>query len=98
MNYKPSQLRAIQNYLIVKLDKWVNKTESGFFIPDSEETCPVTGEIISIGHRVKKEYGFKVGQRVRCEQYKGLIFWINDDYREKYVNIKDHDIDWIIEE
>ena len=95
MNYKPQDLRAIGKKVIIRLDKWDNRANHGIILAKIEEVTPCQGEIVSKGPRV--ESMIFVGDKVRTQEYAGLIFWINDDREEKYVSIDEGELDWVEE-
>lgn len=83
-------MNAVGDRLIVKLDSWENRTESGLFLTKYDETTPVDGEVVAVGSQVKEQ--IKVGDRVNCVRYQGTIFWHPNNKEQKFLSIKECDI------
>lgn len=84
-------MRAIQDKVIIKLDKWEAKQDSGLILSEQCEVQPCDGVVVSVGPNVKED--IKVGDRVRAERWQGIIWW--DDNDDKHITVTTKQIDWI---
>lgn len=88
--YKP-----VGNRVLVKKTKIEETTKSGIIIPidkEKEQIQNTKAEVLSIGYKVDKELGLKVGDIVVFAKYSDSII----DNEEQISTVKDTDIQAII--
>jgi chaperonin GroES len=95
-----SNIRPLQDRVIVKRVKEEEKTKGGIIIPDTAKEKPVEGEILAVGNGKRLEDGkiqkldVKVGDRVLFGKYSGTEVKIDGEDR---LILREDDILGVIE-
>ncbi len=96
----PTNIRPLQDRLIIKRVKEEEKTKGGIIIPDTAKEKPIEGEVLSVGNGKFMEDGtvrkldVKAGDRVLFGKYAGTEIKIDGEDR---LIIREDDILGIIE-
>ena len=83
----PTNIRPLQDRLIIKRVKEEEKTKGGIIIPDTAKEKPVEGEVIAVGNGKVMDDGsvkkldVKVGDRVLFGKYSGTEVKIDGEER-----------------
>jgi chaperonin GroES len=82
-----SNIRPLQDRIMIRRIKEEEKTKGGIFIPDSAKEKPVEGEVIAVGNGKTLKDGtlrkldVKVGDRVLFGKYNGTEVMLDGDER-----------------
>jgi chaperonin GroES len=82
-----SNIRPLQDRIMIRRVKEDEKTPGGIFIPDSAKEKPVEGEVIAVGNGKTLKDGtlrkldVKVGDRVLFGKYNGTEVMLDGDER-----------------
>ena len=90
-----SNIRPLQDRVIIKRVKEEEKSKGGIIIPDSAKEKPIEGEVLAVGNGKVQEDGtvrkldVKVGDRVLFGKYSGTEVKIDGD---EHVLLREDDV------
>lgn len=86
------KLRALGDWILIKLIPEEIKTSSGLYIPEKSQPVPWKAEVVSVGESVQ---GIELGQKVIFKKWNGYDHKEGND-KFKFVHLED--LSAIIEE
>ncbi len=86
-----SKIQALQDRVLLKIEKESNKTPGGLIIPLSNRTKTEIAVVVNVGRLIEQDENveIKVGNRVVYDKYAGILMNIKD---EEYLIVKIDDI------